>query len=143
MRNSSVSVTVVVLTEGPLLFEDVVVEEGFLFSSVLLEMDELEYTRAGVKFADGFSPAPCWMSLPWLATSAGASVASFFRSCGVILERTRSLTGCLLLDSEYMSMSKTNSSSSVSWATSGTVMVPLTSSSSFVLPGRSGDTNEF
>ena len=90
------------LTEGPLDVDDVEVPEVAFLSapSDLLEIEELEYTRAAVNFADGFSPWPCWMSLPWLATRAGASEASFLRSCGVIRERTRSLTGCLLLDSE-------------------------------------------
>ena len=45
------------------------------------------------------------MSLPCSVMRAGPSVRRWFRSCGTIFERTRSLTGCFELESEWMSIS--------------------------------------
>ena len=56
-------------------------------------------------YGSGPWPGACWMSLPCSAMRAGPSVRSRFRNCGTIVERTRSFTGCLELESEWMSIS--------------------------------------
>ena len=86
------SVTVVVFTDVLLLV--LVVEEVEPWGV------ELGTCSLGVETPlDGFEPGACWMSFPCSAIKAGPTFANSFRSCGAILERTRSLTGALLLAS--------------------------------------------
>ena len=98
-RNSSVSVTVVVFTRLPPFFWVMVVVDEEAAGGVGLWILGVE------KPLDGFEPGACWISLPCSAIRAGPNVVNFFRSCGTILDRTRSLTGALELASEYISIS--------------------------------------
>lgn len=102
VRNSSVSVTVVVLTRAP--FEpdcDVVgwVDDCFVLFCVEAAAD----VEAGVGVAkplEGFESGACCRSLPCSVISAGPSLINCLRSCGTSFDRTRSFTGCLELVSE-------------------------------------------
>ena len=105
MRNSSVDVTVVVLTDGPpfvvvVVEVDVglVVDEGFAFAWAAVEE---VVTVVGVATPlEGFEPVACWRSLPCSAMRAGPSLWREERSWGTSFERTSSLTGCFELESE-------------------------------------------
>ena len=93
----------VVLIEGPLEEDVVVVEEGACATDgpdFALVWEMLEDEVIFVDWRVGATPVACWMSLPCSEIRLGPSWTSFLRSCGVILERTRSLTGCLELVSE-------------------------------------------
>ena len=91
--NSSVAVTVVVFTED---LELVVTAKGALTGTGLLEG-----CHVGVeKPLDGLDPEVCCKSFPCSAIRAGLSLTRALHNCGVIFERTKSLTGCFSLDSE-------------------------------------------
>ena len=131
---------------------EVEVEEA---DDLLFVCAEVEDTVVEVVMA-GLCPGACWMSLPCSVIRAGASSCRFFRSCGSSFVRMRDLMGCFDDDSSLMVMSNysknikvrrlkeiddgtvrertTYSSSSVSCATSGIVMVPSTSSPSSIEP---------
>lgn len=104
MRNSSEELTVVVLTEGPFLVVDVegCEDDGAGLAFAWAAVEEFMIV---VGMADADVSVACWMSLPCSAMRAGPSLWSCWRSWGTILDRTRSFTGCFVLDSEYMSMS--------------------------------------
>jgi len=97
VRNSVESVTVVTFTDGPLPLDCVV--DG-VDASPDLGIDVLDIYFGVENPLEGFEPAACWMSFPCSAIRAGPSFWRCFRSCGRIFDRTRSLTGCLLLESE-------------------------------------------
>jgi hypothetical protein len=102
VRNSVLSVIVVTLTEAP---ESDFCEPVSAFEVVDLLTLELENTLEVVELLPGPEPGACWMSFPCSAMIAGPNFAKLLRSFGKIWLRTKSLTGCLLLSSEYTSIS--------------------------------------
>ena len=102
MRNSSFEFTVVVLTKEVLLpvMASLDVADGFALSGAAVEEAVIVVGRSA-----GEVPGACWMSLPCSAISVGPRLGSSLRSCGMILERMRSFTGCFELASAWMSIS--------------------------------------
>lgn len=94
VRNSSVAVTVVVLTEDLPVVVVVVVLEGRGVRS-------LSGCHVGVaKPLEGLEPGVCCRSFPCSLIKAGPRLEKTFRSSGVSFDLTRSLTGCFSFVSE-------------------------------------------
>jgi len=100
VRNSSVEVMLVVLTEGwPAVFVVVVLEADFVVLGFALVIEALD--DVVVLVVDVVAGEPeCCRSLACSVMRVGPNWASFFRSCGTIFVRTRSLTGRFEFSSE-------------------------------------------
>ena len=101
MRNSSVEVRVVVLTEGwPAVFMVVVFEALFVVFGFAFVMEAEDEVVIDVVCSVADAPVACCRPLPCSLIMVGPILASFWRSWGTSFERTRSLTGCFEDSSE-------------------------------------------